>query len=227
MSDTKTNDQFSGEYRHEAYATDRRFWGEWLQQESVALDKAIITISSGAIGLSVVVLTQLINPRGLSGWIVGILILSWTLLLISILCVLISYHYSRKGIDAVIDELDNTYNENAEKVQEARAEYQAMDRTSRKWDTGAFTTFVIGILFLLTFVVTGFISDVSSNEKKGTAMFGKRQRITEGLIIGKGPALPPSGVRPGENPTPSDQPQKTMNTGSVGQNGKPSTPKKN
>lgn len=53
MSD-KPLRKFSDEYKHEAYTTDRRFWGEWLQQESVALDRAIITIASGAIGLSVV-----------------------------------------------------------------------------------------------------------------------------------------------------------------------------
>lgn len=141
------------------------------------------------------------------------LIHSWVSLLAAILSVLISYQYSRKGIDAVIDELDNTYAENESRVQESRSVYQAADRASRRWEKTAFFTFVAGIFLMLVFVVGGITSDLS-NDRKGHAMFGKRQRITEGLIIGKGPALPPSGVRPGAGDSTvssGQQPQATGN----------------
>lgn len=125
-----------------------------------SLDKAILTLSGSAIGISIVFLEKFANPLDMSNW--WILYCSWIALVISIVFTMLSFLASAKAILGQINLLDQHYQNSSEK--EEREKWYSV--ATRSLGLAAIGAFLLGIVGLLCFSATEFSSKERVDERK-------------------------------------------------------------
>jgi hypothetical protein len=126
----------------EAYLEERKTLVEAEGEASQSLDRALITLSAGAFGLSLAFIIQVApEPKALCS-----LYLAWGGFIISLLSILLSFLASQQGFRRARDVLD-TY-------------YQTEEREANGWDklTGTLNvvsiiSFILGVVSLAYFAV--------------------------------------------------------------------------
>ena len=136
------------------YETDRKAIGEALLDQSRSFDKYILTLSSGAFGLSFIFINEIVpNPDAAT---IGFLIAAWSLFALSILSTLGSFLFSQR---ACLRQLDLLYhwlvNKSSHSSQDQRNVY-----TETTWwlNLVSMATFVVGVVMLMTFGVLNIVS---------------------------------------------------------------------
>jgi len=83
---------------------ERRYWYDWVREQSLALDKSISTLSSGAIGVTVIFITDFVSVAKEEVFIsLGV---SWLLFVSSIFFVHESQAASQEAAKTIIVEID-------------------------------------------------------------------------------------------------------------------------
>lgn len=123
----------------------RRFLVEGAQQSQSSLDKALLTLSGGALGISVIFIKDIIGEQHVvSLW---ALIASWGVWSASVLCVLASFDFASRANRVAIARCDDgTIHEHAE------APGGVFSYLTRGFNVGAALTFVLGVALMLAFV---------------------------------------------------------------------------
>lgn len=137
--------QSSDDPYYKTYVDHRNKLYELYVDQTKSLDKAILTLAGGAIGLSIVFLDKLADPDDKSNW--WILYCSWAFLVLSIVLTMLSHFTSAKAILGQIDHLDTHYKSISE--EEGRERWYAF--VTRSLGLISILTFIIGIAGLLAF----------------------------------------------------------------------------
>ena len=130
----------------EAYLEERKMLVEAEGEASQSLDKALITLSAGAFGLSLAFIVQVApQPRAL--W---LLYFAWVGFIVSLLSVLLSFLMSQHAFRRARDILDTLY--------------ETGDQENNGWNTAtswlnvfSIVSFVIGVVSLAYFAVRNLV----------------------------------------------------------------------
>lgn len=128
------------------YMDERRLLAGLEAESSRSFDKALLTFSSGAIALSVTFLEKF-NPGDLS----CLLVTSWILWLSSIVFQLLSYLVSAKAMREELAILNGQY-----KNYEVEPKKNKYTGWPTKLNLVALTTFLIGTIIFLSFIIENF-----------------------------------------------------------------------
>jgi hypothetical protein len=132
----------------EQYHNHRQGLRDSLHKQAESFDKTIITLSTGAVAFSVLVIEK-IAPNPLS-WTKWVLAASWAAFTVTILCVLRSFLSSQSCHDQLIQEWDETYRLRRQADSSRSSKF---DARTRWWNRGSACGFVLGILLLGVFVI--------------------------------------------------------------------------
>jgi hypothetical protein len=147
----------------EALITQRWFWVERLFQVSALSTKFVLSYSSAAIGLTIVVITGIVKEH-LDSWSFGFLGLAWLSLLFAITLTFRSLKLDAKRIAAAIAESDSLLEillatqtgedtaRYADKLQESKRNSKKLYKKLVVVSAISEVLFVLGLLFTLIFV---------------------------------------------------------------------------
>jgi len=135
---------------YQIYLEERKLYIDIERESTNFLDKAILSISTGAFGISLIFMKQFnpIKPHTLT-----LLVFSWILLLISILSMLGSYFLNIKACRYGRTILDR-YFEDIEKARTACNPYKCASQLAA---VSSIILFVIGIILLALFCLKNII----------------------------------------------------------------------
>lgn len=120
-----------------------------LKTSGEQFDKAILTLSAGALGLSLTFIKEIISVnKAIYLWLLGT---SWTLLTLTILLTLISFLTSRLAFDRQIDNFEAALD--AEEFSEPNNPFAAITSCI---NYTTLTTFTLAVIMLYTFVLINF-----------------------------------------------------------------------
>jgi hypothetical protein len=88
----------------QTYKGQRDFSLQIARDQTQFIDQAILTLSGGALGISLTFLEKFVSSNGAVK--PGILLTAWVVLTVSIVAVLISMHTSQWAIDRYVEDLD-------------------------------------------------------------------------------------------------------------------------
>jgi len=109
-------------------------------EELDIFSKQVVTLSGGALGLSVVFVRQIAGTDPSLTWLLGA---AWVLWIASITCVLVSHYYSARAMENAVKQLDAK-----EEVTGGKFD------TSTRWlNTGALWCFVVAAALAAVFVL--------------------------------------------------------------------------
>ncbi|KAB2878775.1 hypothetical protein F9K33_12045 [bacterium] len=128
------------------YLTERKLLIELESTAASTFDKAMLTLSAGAIGLSIT-FTEKIASNPICK---EFLYTSWCFLLVSLLAILSSFITSQHALREQRDNLDGRYNEMDFKEKTTFA----MVTNILNWLS--ISTFTIGIIFLIIFAIKNY-----------------------------------------------------------------------
>jgi hypothetical protein len=109
-SGVKPGNEYDREYeekKYEVYLKERYTLIDLEREASTAFDKAIITLSSGSILFSVILVSDIFGAKYVLN--LGYLILSWVAFSLSIITILVSFQTSIYSYKRQIDILENEY----------------------------------------------------------------------------------------------------------------------
>lgn len=133
------------EYR--LYLEERRLLYEGESHQADSFDKAILTLSSGAFGISIAFLDKI--TKNLHRTTLWLLISSWALFAVSILSTLLSFHTSQRDFSRQLRRIEQAYLSKYELKQQKR------DRTgmTQCLNVLSLVAFFVAIAFLSLFVI--------------------------------------------------------------------------
>ena len=139
--------------KHEEYLQRRSEFLKIRSNSFESFDKTILTLSTGAIALTITFLDKIGKPIDKITFL--LIILTWITLIIVILSNLLSFYFAQRNMDKKIIELDNNY----KKYLNEQIKYNEI-KEKTFWQHKAVLTcnkisliaFFIGIFFLLTYV---------------------------------------------------------------------------
>ncbi len=145
-NDSEVQDQKgSGDLERQVYLEERKLLIDAEGEASQSLDKALITLSAGAFGLSLAFIAQ-VAPKPTTLW---SLYVAWGGFVVSLLAVLLSFLFSQFAIARARDILDAYQNRETESTD-----------NNNVWDTwtGALNyvsigSFVLGVIMLAWFAL--------------------------------------------------------------------------
>jgi hypothetical protein len=170
------------EYRNALIAAEQKSQDDY--------DKTIVTLSGGALGISVVFIKDIIgNSDPVSVWAV---ITAWSLWAASITSVVISYYLSREALRTTILQTDN--NDFSGGVGGCSA------KATQVFNAISGILFVVGIVFLIIFTANNLGTKDMSDDKKEVPIEKSYvpppakdpQPLTEGVIPPPPPPPPPA-----------------------------------
>ena len=139
-----------------AYLDERRALADAEADQTRLLDRAILVLSAGALGLSLTFIREAVPQVGTNtmGWLVA----GWSLLIVSLLVTLISFLVSQSALRRQRDVLDYLHGLNdAEKADPAKT----LNR-SASWTKGlniaSLGFFIAGTIALTVFVTINFLN---------------------------------------------------------------------
>ena len=139
----------SQEQNEKIYADYRRELLLRQLSNSEKYDSAILTLSMAALGVSMTFLADIAIP--ISIYSLYVLVISWALFVVSIICVVVSFQTSNKGITKQIDYAENYYLKNDDSYANARSLWASIT-TGANYIAGM--CFILGISFNIFFVTT-------------------------------------------------------------------------
>lgn len=136
MTRTRSQDE------HQAYLDERRILIDLEKESSRSFDKAMLTLSAGALGLSITFIRQ-ISPSPLPGTF-GFLKVAWICFALSILTTLISFLLSQSAIRKQREILDQDYQKGSNVKEQDN--WLASATNALNWVSVLFFTVGIGLL---------------------------------------------------------------------------------
>ena len=152
MSELDSNNK---DLKFKAYLFERKLLVDAFQYGFYSFDKAILSLSSGAIGLSLIFLGQIdlhIEPGTLR-----FLISSWVCFCVCIICTLISFVTSRSGYYKEIEELNERFY-GKQSSQYGKAHISDRSFIWTKWlNRISLVAFPIGVILLAIFSIANLL----------------------------------------------------------------------
>src|SRR5690242_19694128 len=115
---------------HPTYLNERRFALEAERDQSKLIDQAVLSLSGGALGVSLTFLREFApHPAPSTQW---LLMLGWAALIVSMLLVLVSMHCSQSALRHHVDSLDRDQRGELARSQSRseRSSYQPLGRSN-------------------------------------------------------------------------------------------------
>ena len=104
MAENNSNSYNSKDKEYDLYIEERKILVDSLRESSRTFDKAILTLASGSFGFTIAFLKDIVPiPFENTKWLIHF---SWSLFVLSILLILISFLTSQK---ACLKQIENTY----------------------------------------------------------------------------------------------------------------------
>lgn len=125
------------------YLKVRSDYDKEKSQQAAALDKYILTISTGSFGLSFLFIEKIVHgeiqhPR--------ILVFSWVMFVLSIVSSLLSFIFSKNAISKTIEEYDKMYNEGSKEFK-----IPIEDNFTKIFNWYAFGFLILGFISFIVF----------------------------------------------------------------------------
>lgn len=183
----------------ETYLQERRFLLQGGLETRRALDRSLLTLSTGALALSFVYLGQLASTPATHAW---LLFLSWWLFVGCVVCVLWSFRTSIGAFGRALGD----YEENLQAGTASRGVNPPAEKT-RLLNLASMAAFAAGVVAFLVFATINGGSIVNNENKEvGRPEFGE---VIEHGATPPAPPLKPSDLAPakptgGDAPTPAD-----------------------
>jgi hypothetical protein len=169
LGGVETEDQ----QRERLHASTRSELLERQFSNSEAYDKAILTLSSGFLALSLSFIKEIL-PAGSIVW-RALLYTSWALLALAIICTVVSFRVSNAAIEG---QLGQAYRYYKEKDEGAFAKSK-LARLVDWLNNISGGLFVFGVVLTVVFVIVNFSEEKSMSNKSGSGP----TRIDEGHIV--------------------------------------------
>lgn len=202
----KLDSNNNNDLKYKVYLEERKLLIHAEYQESRLFDKAILTLTAGAFGLSLTFIKQIVPTiRSGSVW---MLVCAWAGFCISLLSTLISFLTSQAACSKQREILEAEYfNNRGSQSKKANLENKLAIWT--KWlNKISILAFIIGTVLLATFSIVNL-----STIKEDTMPNKKEQKVEEGFIPQKSPKKPEEAEKGFVPPTPPKKPpQKPSNT---------------
>jgi hypothetical protein len=194
--------------KYQVYIDERKSLFNASLEQSHLFDKAILTLASGALGLSLTFIHQII-PEGCEPRNIYSLILAWIFLTLSILSTVISFLTSYKACIRQIEIMEIKYfsgeeNKKNEKLKNKKNNSNCYRRITKWLNIFSILCFVGGIFFLAKFSVQNLQNIKEIN-------MAKEKKITEGFVPPQPPKIPDdkqTGFVPPNPPKEPPKPQK-------------------
>ena len=138
------------EDRYKIYLEERSFLVTSKHQSATQLDKAILTLSGGAFGISMVFLRDIVSINKITG--TGFLVWAWSLLIVSMLMTLFSFLFSQCACERAIKILEEDFlsdNDGPSGSNIWSCITQALNFIS-------IIAFTLGLFFLIVFAIKNF-----------------------------------------------------------------------
>lgn len=134
------------------------------------IDKTVFSISSGAIGISLIVIDKLF-PAGNNYYILPFIGLAWISLIISLIYQCYSFLKTSKSIKNSITKVEEivqseTLEQAIEKEEEYYSDWQGKNMKIDKYNKNAFRFMIFGIIFLLLFSSLCLFSRVQRSNRQ-------------------------------------------------------------
>lgn len=169
---------------HDEYLKRREELLDIRMDSFSSLDKAILTLSTGSLVLSVTFLEKIGKPFNLLT--LFLILMAWAAFFLGIIFNLCSYWFARANMDRKIEELNRTYLNELICGREGDSP-EGVCREKRATcfcNTAALATFFVGVLLFLAYSVTiqakNYCDLKPSVEKEKTMADGKQQNLNEG-----------------------------------------------
>ena len=169
LGETETEDQ----QRERLHASARSELLDRQFSNSEAYDKAILTLSSGFLALSLSFIKEIL-PAGSITW-TGLLYVSWVLLTLAIISTVISFRLSNAAIEAQLRQAHRYYKE---KVESASTKSK-LSRSVDWLNNVSGGLFIVGVILTVVFVILNFSEEKSMSSKSGSGP----TRIDEGHTV--------------------------------------------
>lgn len=152
MGDERKAQAAPGQQTQDPLKDYRAFLMAAAQKESAAYDKAVMTLSGGALGISITFIHDIApTPKAGTIWLLGI---AWCSLALSIAAILISKLTSQWALRKAIKQVD------AGTIGQQRPG-AAFSAWTASLNVGAGMAFLLGVIFLASFTVTNVLSSGS------------------------------------------------------------------
>ena len=150
---THAEQQEPGTLERKAYLNEREFLLNAQIDQTRSLDKAILTLSGGALALSLTFVTDIIpEPRN---FLILILSFSWFFLIVSLLLTLVSFLTSQIALLRQVAILDVMYSKSNSRILDKPRETNRFARVTYWLNVIALVSFVLGVVALTIFVGLG------------------------------------------------------------------------
>lgn len=188
----KADGETEGEQRHRLHEAARSELLERQRSNSESYDKAILTLSSGALGVSLTFIKDLLPASSEPVW-TGLLYWSWTLLTAAIITTVASFLLSSAAINQAIKRSTEYYLEGNEGAFARTKLARAVDASN--YTSG--TLFVVGIILTVLFVwinfseVTGMKTSKTDSVDLSSDHSVSKMQNTETVQFKRGQGIPP------------------------------------
>lgn len=164
MNDDQNNQQKS-QIDYNTYLSFRQSLDAAELEVSGRYDKWILTLSGGALGLSITFLEKIATaPPKWSFWILGV---AWVFYVISLMSALLSFLTSQSAIRDIRNQIDNNWDEQNKRLVNQKQIFKTLTNVLN-W--GSMALFVFGTVLLCVFSLINIYSkeeiDVGENEQK-------------------------------------------------------------
>lgn len=197
----KLNSGNNNDFKYKVYLEERKLLIHAEYEESRLFDKAILTLTAAAFGLSLTFIRQIV-PTIKAGT-VWILICAWAGFCISLLSTLISFLTSQYACSKQREILEAEFLDNHGSQSKKAHPKNKLAIWTRRLNNISIFAFIIGVIFLVTFSITNLSTikeDAMSNKKEEKVEKGfvpqkspkKPEHIEEGFVPPTSPKIPPA-----------------------------------
>jgi hypothetical protein len=177
--------QKDNELRQQLHESARAELLERQFSNSEAYDKAILTLSSGFLALSLTFIKDLVPSNAIKG--VGLLYASWIVLALAIIATVLSFRISDAAINGQLQQIDRYYHERDERALAKSKLAHYVDWFNNT--SGAL--FVLGVFLTVVFVIFNF----SEAKSMGKTLINEGQTIPtmqklSDNLVKKGQSIP-------------------------------------
>ncbi len=163
------------ELRRELHASAREELLKRQFSNSESYDKAILTLSSGFLALSLTFIKGVLPPGEIRS--IGVLYASWIVLSLAIICTVLSFRISDAAINRQLVQIDRYY----EGGDEDAATRGTLARWVDRFNNGSGALFIFGIVLTVAFVISNFSQrfDMSNTSGRGPRLIQEGQTVPD------------------------------------------------
>ncbi len=177
--------------RYDTYLKERETLIDSEREGAKSFDKFILTLSAGAIGLSLTFITKIAS--NILPWSIWLLIIAWGTLVLSMLSTMVSLLTSQASCRKQRDILDELYKKQNNDV----GQDNTLSILTNRLNIASMVFFILGVVFLLTFSIINISrggckmeEDKKDNLEKGGFSAQKApetKELKEGIVAQKAP----------------------------------------